>query len=583
MSFPADDVIRFNQLLEQMLSDPSSKEALKARLGVAPPAPPAEPKVITRPIEEKVYRRVDKYTGASGTWQEWSFAFVNATSGVNPEVGKVLERIGHQCETQLTPETLARCVNEEARQKFGPELFAVLCGLTAGDANAVVRGILAKHNMRCGFAAYFMLSVRFNPKTPARALQFLHTVVNPIPIKDVRLIPKGIEEWEAKRSVMENEFGEALSDRMAAAIVTAMLPPEFQDMVYQAQGGRPVIYAEVRDKVLSVAGIRIQQASPTPMDVGAVTTVKDDAYGDDAADADRVNQEINQIKGNGKGSQCYRCGGYGHIARNCSTPPVKGKGKGDEGKGGKGQGKEDRVCYNCGKKGHLSKDCWSVKGKGKGKGKEVNGLGDAKADNSWMVAGVFVNPDPDSALLGPIATSNYWDELWSEDEDDEEQPPELLLSAESSVNGEEELCGTCYPPGLRGEWEEDEGPSLFDQLFSSSPSTQVKEEEFEVVEDDDEKQLGEEEIDEAVIEYPSVNGGIFDMSYKIKLTSMPCSRSMELIRQRQKLKSPSTAPLQTQYAQRIGQSSSLLLKFLSENSLQPQVQTSSTQAKRQSR
>ncbi len=86
MSFPADDVIRFNQLLEQTLSDPSSRDALKARLGVSPPAPPAEPKVTTRPIEEKVYRRVDKYTGASGTWQEWSFAFVNATSGVNPEV-----------------------------------------------------------------------------------------------------------------------------------------------------------------------------------------------------------------------------------------------------------------------------------------------------------------------------------------------------------------------------------------------------------------------------------------------------------------------------------------------------------------
>ena len=99
---------------------------------MAPPPPPAEPKAGTRVIEEKVYHRVDKYTGAAGTWQEWSFAFVNATSGVNAEVGKILERIGNQCANQLTPETLGKCVDEDTRQKYGPELFSVLCGLTAG-------------------------------------------------------------------------------------------------------------------------------------------------------------------------------------------------------------------------------------------------------------------------------------------------------------------------------------------------------------------------------------------------------------------------------------------------------------------
>ena len=61
---------------------------------------------------------------------------------------------------------------------------------------------------------------------------------------------------------------------MAAAIVTAMLPQQLQDMVYQAQGRKPVIYAETRDKVLSVAGIRIQQVQPTPMDVSAVAVTQ---------------------------------------------------------------------------------------------------------------------------------------------------------------------------------------------------------------------------------------------------------------------------------------------------------------------
>ena len=63
-----------------------------------------------------------------------------------------------------------------------------------------------------------------------------YTVINPPTIRDVRQIPKGIEDWEAKRAVMRDEFDEILSDRMAAAIVTSMLPPDLQDIVFQNQG-----------------------------------------------------------------------------------------------------------------------------------------------------------------------------------------------------------------------------------------------------------------------------------------------------------------------------------------------------------
>ena len=59
-------------------------------------------------------------------------------------------------------------------------------------------GVASKLGMgRCGFAAFYALSFRFNPKTPARALQFLFAVIHPPAIKDVRLVSKGIEDWEA--------------------------------------------------------------------------------------------------------------------------------------------------------------------------------------------------------------------------------------------------------------------------------------------------------------------------------------------------------------------------------------------------
>ena len=148
MAFASDDLLKFNQLLEQAMADPAARASLQVKLGVPPPQPSSEPREIVKALEDKVYRRCDKYTGVTGTWQEWSFNFINATSGVNKTVGLVLERIGQQCETQLTLENLQKVVSEDIRQKHGSELFGVLCGLTGGDANGVVGGILAKHNMR---------------------------------------------------------------------------------------------------------------------------------------------------------------------------------------------------------------------------------------------------------------------------------------------------------------------------------------------------------------------------------------------------------------------------------------------------
>ena len=77
------------------------------------------------------------------------------------------------------------------------EIVAEQLGLR--DAKGVVRGVITKIGKRCGFAAFYVLNCRFNPKTPARMLQYLTSVTNPVPIKDARSIPKSIENWEAMR------------------------------------------------------------------------------------------------------------------------------------------------------------------------------------------------------------------------------------------------------------------------------------------------------------------------------------------------------------------------------------------------
>ena len=66
--FAAEDLAKFSALLDQALAGPSSRDSLRAQLGVSP-LPPAEPKAVSEAIDEMVYLLVDKCTRAAGTWQ----------------------------------------------------------------------------------------------------------------------------------------------------------------------------------------------------------------------------------------------------------------------------------------------------------------------------------------------------------------------------------------------------------------------------------------------------------------------------------------------------------------------------------
>ena len=135
----------------------------------------------------------------------------------------------------------------------------------------IVRSVVGKGYDFCGFAALMFLNRRFNPKTPARLMQCLLECISPPVVKDAGNLARAVEEWEQKRAELLLEFGEGLSDNLSVAVLVSMFPRDFQDMVFQLGSmGEGLKYVEVRDKVVSVAGHRVQMAQPVPMDVGAL-------------------------------------------------------------------------------------------------------------------------------------------------------------------------------------------------------------------------------------------------------------------------------------------------------------------------
>jgi len=336
----------------------------------------AAPTPKGRPVLAK-HLRCDVFTGKPEQWDDWAFAFKR---GIRAQSAKVYEQM---VAVETLPEEFDE-VTDLAKELEGSsgELYDVLCQFCTGEALSIIK---ATEDMQ-GVLAWQKLHKKYNPKTMARGVRMMAEAINPPKVKELGDLETAINRWDDKVKRLQKQFGEEVGNKMKIAIFTNMLPSSIQDYVY-TNVEDDTKYETLRDKVTSMVSNKIAASTgPAPMDVGRVDWGADDLY------CGECEYEVDAV---GAHTQCYKCGGYGHLARDCATPvEAKGKGKGKKGdswgkggKGGDGKGKGadgkgkgnqywskgagkgqggagkagggyQGTCWKCGQVGHKAAECW---------------------------------------------------------------------------------------------------------------------------------------------------------------------------------------------------------------------------------
>ena len=308
----------------------------------------------------KYYTRLEKFSSEETGWKEWYYQFGVATGAYDQKTASVMESVESMEMTEVTTEHIKTQLEEAEvtwMDSTQGELFSVLCLLTTGEANVLVRSCEDKN----GYAAWKKLYDRFNPKTPASLTAAWREVVRPKKVKDMREAGKAIDTWEGKVTQLKKEHGEEPTEGLKASLLLEMLPDNAQMTVAQGMNSKKLEYETLKAKIKMMANVQIDYATPKPMDIGEMKGECGDEWENTEAD-----YHVEAVGGR----SCYRCGGAGHFARECGTAKGKGKDGGDQMKGkGKGKGQDENPKgKGKGKSKGWSWD-WSHKGDGKGKGK----------------------------------------------------------------------------------------------------------------------------------------------------------------------------------------------------------------------
>ena len=220
--------------------------------------------------------------------------------------------------------------------QYSGELYARVLELTKEEAQRMVRN--EGGGGRCGFWVLRKLVERYAPRTFTKRLKMMMKVLKPREVKGMREVQAAVGEWESQVRRLEEEYRDTIDDSLKVAVLVACLPEELRERVFEMErGGGEVKYGEARDVVIATVVRKARQRKPRENEV---LSMEMGGYEDGGgkwsmSEGEGWDREWGvDAVGMGKGNpsvRCHRCGGVGHMARECASPwdmqGSKGEGK----------------------------------------------------------------------------------------------------------------------------------------------------------------------------------------------------------------------------------------------------------------
>jgi hypothetical protein len=326
-------------------------------------------------LDERKFRETGKFEGDENKWKEFALKFSAVVKEVDADIFDMMKWASEQ-DDEITDSDISDQSIEGEGLKYSTMIYNRVMHHLTGAALSVHQSVEGEN----GFEVWRRLSKRYNPMTPMRGFQLMLKIMLPGKIKKGQDIQQQVNKWEGWISTIERDYEQKFTPMMKVGLLITMLPEELQDTVLQ-HADRLKDYKLVKDKVLNLVDAKARLKDPNAMDVGYAGFQEDEERWFDEGEYDEA--DAKELGALGESATCYRCGGHGHMARDCATPKGKGKGKdsgtkgygkgvpwqwqskGGKGKDGKGKGNgkgkgKGAPCSHCGKTGHGPDKCWTL-------------------------------------------------------------------------------------------------------------------------------------------------------------------------------------------------------------------------------